>query len=212
MKVILKSTRLLGSTDLCRHGLSTAWGAKAVDGETDGLRPSWRRGCQMISCSPDQCGQFHPNWRLSDQCAEKKPYGLSSNLLQKLLFESSSVKWVKQLWFRLLCKWKLRQIARLLGKYWEIVSLPIESLLGLMWRVMGVSQRAAARFRWGTGGILFTISRTVQKLFVWCFGKNMKLGVWVHTCNPVVGCWCKRTKSSKPLEDKEQDPVWKQWL
>lgn len=40
--------------------------------------------------------------------------------------------------------------------------------------------------------------------------ENMKLSVGVHTCNPNVGCSCKRTKSSKPPEDKEQDPVSKQ--
>lgn len=55
--------------------------------------------------------------------------GCLSNLLEKLAFESSSVKWVEQLGFRLLCKWKLRQIARQLESLNKIESLS----LGPIW-------------------------------------------------------------------------------
>lgn len=50
------------------------------------------------------------DWQTSVQ--RRSHMGCLSNLLEKLAFESSSVKWAEQLGFRLLCKWKLRQIAR----------------------------------------------------------------------------------------------------
>lgn len=68
----------LGSTGFCQLGLS-ADGGTEVGGErqTDGDPHEGMADCRVTSCSPGQCGQFYPNRRLADQCAKKKPYGLS---------------------------------------------------------------------------------------------------------------------------------------